>query len=296
PRSALAMQDIFDEAGLPKGAYVNVFASNEQVEDIIADPRIQGVSLTGSERAGAAVAEIAGRNLKKVVLELGGSDPYIVLDTDNVAAAAKTAFRARMGNSGQACNSPKRMIVMEDIYDEFVAELAGHARKVRPGNPADPETTFAPLSSQPAADTLVEQIQDAVDKGAVLHAGGSAIAGPGSFVEPTVLTGITPQMRAYSEELFGPAAMVYKVSSEDEAVALANDTAFGLGAAVFSTDVERARRVADRLEAGMVSISRPGGSAAELPFGGNKRSGVARELGPLGMDEFVNRRLLYIAD
>ncbi|MFD1214254.1 NAD-dependent succinate-semialdehyde dehydrogenase [Arthrobacter sp. GCM10027362] len=296
PRSALAMQRIFDDAGLPAGAYVNVFATNDQVADIIADPRIQGVSLTGSERAGAAVAEIAGKNLKKVVLELGGSDPYIVLDTDDVARTAKTAFRARMANSGQACNSPKRMIVMADIFDDFVAELAAHAKKLRPGNPADPETTFAPLSSRPAAETLLEQIRDAVDKGAVLHAGGSPVAGPGSFVEPTVLTGITRDMRAWGEELFGPAAMVYKVASEDEAVALANDTAFGLGAAVFSTDPDRAKRVADRLEAGMVSINRPGGSAAELPFGGIKRSGVGRELGPLGMDEFVNKRLLYIAD
>ncbi|GAA4051636.1 NAD-dependent succinate-semialdehyde dehydrogenase [Arthrobacter methylotrophus] len=295
PRSALAMQRIFDDAGLPPGAYVNVFATNGQVADIIADPRVQGVSLTGSERAGAAVAEIAGRNLKKVVLELGGSDPLIVLDSADIAATARIAFRARMSNSGQACNSPKRMIVTGDIYDGFVAELTAQAAALCPGNPADAGTNFAPLASPAAAAQLLAQIQDAVDKGATLHTGGSYLDEAGSLVAPTILTGVTPGMRAYSEELFGPVAVVYRVDGDEEAGALANDSEYGLGAAVFSADIDRAQRIADRLDAGMVSINQPGGSSAELPFGGVKRSGVGRELGPLGMDEFVNKKLLYIA-
>ncbi|MET1033894.1 MAG: NAD-dependent succinate-semialdehyde dehydrogenase [Arthrobacter sp.] len=297
PRSALAIQKIMDDAGLPQGAFVNVFASHAQIADIIADPRIQGVSLTGSERAGAIIGELAGKNLKKAVLELGGSDPYVVLDTDDVKAAAELAWQTRIENTGQACNSNKRMIVMEDIFDDFVAELTSQAKGLRPGNPAEEaEGTFAPLSSRAAAEGLAEQVQDAVDKGATLHAGGRLLEGPGAYLEPAVLTGITREMRAYSEELFGPVAVVYKVSSDEEALALANDTQYGLGGAVFSTDSERARKIAEGLEVGMSNVNVPAGESAELPFGGVKRSGFGRELGPLGMDEFVNKRLMYIAD
>ncbi|TDL40970.1 NAD-dependent succinate-semialdehyde dehydrogenase [Kocuria rosea] len=297
PRAALALQQLMDDAGVPAGAYANVFASHDQVADIIADPRVQGVSLTGSERAGAKVAEIAGRNLKKVVLELGGSDPYVVLDTDDVRESARAAFATRMGNTGQACNSNKRMIVMADLYDEFVAELTRQAEALTPGDPAaGVPGTFAPLSSRAAAEGLVRQIRAAVDAGATLHAGGRLLEGPGAYLEPTVLTGITPDMAAHHEELFGPVAVVYRVADDAEALALANDTPYGLGGAVFSTDPDRARRLAEGLDAGMAAVNAAEAEGAEMPFGGVKRSGYGRELGPLGMDEFVNKRLLYVKD
>jgi len=285
-----------DDAGVPAGVYQNVFASHDQIADIIADPRIQGVSLTGSERAGAIIGELAGKNLKKVVLELGGSDPYVVLDAEDVKEAAANAWATRIENTGQACNSNKRMIVTEDIFDDFVAELTNLAKDLKPGNPAEAaEGTFAPLSSRAAAEALAEQIQDAVDKGAVLHAGGTLHEGPAAYLAPAVLTGITPEMRAYREELFGPVAVVYKVGSDEEAVKLANDSDYGLGGAVFSTDEERARKVAQQLQVGMANVNGVG-EGADIPFGGVKRSGYGRELGPLGMDEFVNKRLFYIAD
>jgi succinate-semialdehyde dehydrogenase / glutarate-semialdehyde dehydrogenase len=287
PRSALAIQQIMDDAGVPKGAYTNVFASHDHIERIIEDPRVQGVSLTGSERAGAIVAATAGKNLKKCVLELGGSDPYVVLDTDDLDGAAETAWGTRMYNTGQACNSNKRMIVMDDIYDGFVAKLTEKARSL---------DSFSPLSSRKAAETLAEQVEDAVSKGATLHAGGVLSDGPDAHYSPAVLTGVTQEMRAYSEELFGPVAVVYRVGSDEEALELANDTTYGLGGAVFSTDVERARSLAERLEVGMSNVNSPAGEGAEIPFGGVKRSGFGRELGPLGMDEFVNKRMFFVAD
>ncbi|MCC5949120.1 MAG: NAD-dependent succinate-semialdehyde dehydrogenase [Nitriliruptoraceae bacterium] len=297
PRSALAIQQLMTDAGVPEGAYVNLFASHAQVEQIIADPRVQGVSLTGSERAGSAVASIAGRHLKKCVLELGGSDPYIILDTDDVAAAAAVAWETRVSNTGQACNSNKRMIVMDDIYDEFVGSLTDLALDLTPGDPAEEaEGTFAPLSSRAAAERLAEQVEDAVEQGATLHVGGHLADDGTAYYAPAVLTGVTPSMRAYSEELFGPVAVVYKVGSDEEALALANDSAYGLGGAVFSTDADRAARIASQLEVGMANVNLPAGEGAEIPFGGVKRSGFGRELGPLGMDEFVNKRVYYVSD
>ena len=287
PRSALAVQQIMDDAGVPAGAYVNVFATHEQIATIIADPRIAGVSLTGLERAGAVVASLAGQNLKKCVLELGGSDPMVVLDTDDLESVAGDAWDFRMYNTGQACNSNKRMIVMDDLFDDFVGRLTEKAQAL---------DSFSPLSSRRAAETLAEQVQDAVDKGATLHAGGELGEAPAAFYSPAVLSGVTPAMRAYSEELFGPVAVVYRVSSEDEALKLANDTTYGLGGSVFSADVSRASAVAQRLEVGMANVNSTAGEGAEIPFGGVKRSGFGRELGPLGMDEFVNKRLFYVAD
>lgn len=293
-KSALVMAEIFHEAGVPEGAYVNIFATNEQVEDIIADPRIQGVSLTGSERAGAAVAEIAGRNLKKVVLELGGSDAMIVLDSTDVARAAKSAARARLSNAGQACNSPKRMLVADDLYDEFVETLTASFAKTQVGDPTEDGTRLGPLSSTTARDSLLEQVQDAVDKGATLHTGGKAVDRPGAFMEPTVLTGITPEMRAYTEELFGPVGVVYRVSSPDEAVALANTSAYGLSGSVWTDDIDLGRETADRLDVGMAYVNEHGTTLPGLPFGGVKRSGYGRELAKFGMDEFVNKKLLRV--
>ena len=287
PRSALAIAGLMSDAGLPHGAYVNLFATFDQVSTIIADRRVQGVSLTGSERAGAAVAAQAGQHLKKCVLELGGSDPYVILDSADVVAAADLAWDTRLSNTGQACNSNKRMIVMEDVFDGFVARLTERASTLE---------SFSPMSSRSAAEALDEQVRDAVDKGATLHAGGALADGPAAYYSPAVLTGITEDMRAYREELFGPVAVVYEVGSDEEALALANDTDYGLGGAVFSTDPERAAAVARRLEVGMANVNSPAGEGAEVPFGGVKRSGFGRELGPLGMAEFVNKRMYYVSD
>ena len=267
------------------------FASSDQVADMIADPRVRGVSLTGSEAAGASVAETAGRNLKKAVLELGGSDPFIVLDTDNVEKMAETAAKARLSNAGQACNSPKRLIVPDKYFDDFVAGVTKAFETAKVGDPSDPDTVVGPLSSVDARDNVVEQVQKAVSQGATLHTGGEALAGDGAFMSPAVLTGITKDMDAYSEEIFGPVAMVYRVSSEDEAVKLANDVDFGLSGSVWGSDVDKARDVADRLDVGMAYVNEHGTTLPGLPFGGVKRSGFGRELGRWGMGEFVNTRL-----
>jgi succinate-semialdehyde dehydrogenase/glutarate-semialdehyde dehydrogenase len=295
PTSALAIAGIMTEAGVPEGAYVNLFATHEQVATMIADPRVRGVSLTGSERAGTVVAETAGRNLKKVVLELGGSDPYIILDTDDVEGAAETAWNTRMENVGQACNSNKRMIVMEDVYDDFVAALVKRAAALTPRQAGDDsDEAYSPMVSRKAAENLLAQVKDAVGKGATLHVGGQIVGENGAYFAPAVLTGVTPEMRAYTEELFGPVAVVYKVASDADAVQIANAVDFGLGGAVWSTDEQRATAVARQLEVGMANVNTPAGEGADLPFGGTKRSGFGRELGPLGIDEFVNKRLFYI--
>ena len=281
PRSAAALQQMFDDAGFPAGAYVNIYATNDQVADMIADPRIAGVSLTGSERAGAAVAEIAGRNLKKVVLELGGADPFIVLSTDDLDAVVEAAASARLDNTGQACNAAKRFVVVEDLYDEFTQKFTEKVLAAADG--------ITPLSSETAARTLEKQVQDAVAEGASLASAGER---NGAFYPPGVLTGVTADSDAYHQELFGPVAMVFKVADEEEAVAVANDTPFGLGSYLFTTDPEQAARVADRIEAGMVYINGVLMDQAEIPFGGVKRSGFGRELGRFGMDEFVNKKLI----
>lgn len=284
PESAAALQQIFLDAGYPEGAYVNVYATNEQIAEAIADPRVQGVSLTGSERAGAAVAEIAGRNLKKVVLELGGSDPFILLSSDDLDATVEAAVDGRFENTGQACNAAKRIIVAESIYDEFLDKFTEKVLAKADG--------LAPLSSVAAAERLDDQVKRAVDEGATLVSEGSR---NGAYFPPGILTNLSPDSPAAKEELFGPVATVYKVADEDEAVELANDTPFGLGSYVFTTDPEQANRVADKIEAGMVFVNAVGAEGAELPFGGVKRSGFGRELGRFGIDEFVNKKLIRIA-
>lgn len=295
PESALAMERIFRDAGAPHGTYVNVFATNEQAAMIIADPRVQGVSLTGSERAGAAVAEIAGRNLKKVVLELGGSDAFLVLESADVRHAAEQAVLGRFGNAGQACNAAKRFIVVEAVYEDFLAQFTAAVSAIRVGDPRLPETFMGPMSSVAAVDGLAEQVENAISKGASAVVGGARLDLPGAWFQPTILTGVTPEMRAYSEELFGPVAVVHRVASEDEAIEMANASAYGLGAAIQSTDLIRAERLADRLHVGMVTVNAASGTSAELPFGGVKRSGIGRELGRYGMEEFVNTKLIRIA-
>jgi succinate-semialdehyde dehydrogenase / glutarate-semialdehyde dehydrogenase len=295
PTSALAIAEIFKEAGVPDGVYTNLFATHDQVATMIADPRVRGVSLTGSERAGTAVAEAAGRSLKKVVLELGGSDPYIILDSDDVDEAAEIAWNTRLENVGQACNSNKRMIVMDDLYDDFVGALIKRATALSPRESGDDsDDKYSPMVSRKAAENLLAQVQDAVGKGATLHVGGTIVGDNGAYFAPAVLTDVTPEMRAYKEELFGPVAVVYRVSSDEEAIELANVVDYGLGGAVWSTDEGRAIKVAERLEVGMANVNTPAGEGADLPFGGTKRSGFGRELGPLGIDEFVNKRLFYV--
>lgn len=279
PESAAALERLFRDAGFPDGAYVNVYATNEQVATMIGDPRVAGVSLTGSERAGSAVAELAGRHLKKVVLELGGSDPFLLLGTDDLDAAVKAAASARLENAGQTCNAAKRFIVVDDLYEPFLEKFTA----------AVLASQVAPLSSVAAAERLEEQVDRAVLQGATLTTAGKR---DGASYAPGVLTGVTPANDAYHEELFGPVAVVFRVTSEDEAVALANDTPFGLGSYVFATDPEQAARVADGLEAGMVFVNGVMLDSPELPFGGIKSSGFGRELGRYGLEEFVNRKLI----
>src|ERR1700710_126198 len=292
PESAEAMAQIFSDAGFPAGAYENIYATNEQIEVVIADPRVHGVSVTGSERAGAAVAEIAGRNLKKVVLELGGSDPFILLGTDDLDATVEAAAEARLDNTGQSCNAAKRFIVVDGFYDEFLEKFSATFTAAKPGDPAAEDTAVGPLSSETAADRLEEQGKKAVDNGAEVVFGGKR---DGNYFEPTILTGIEPGDEASQEEFFGPVAQVYRVGSEEEAVALANQTPFGLGSYLMTTDREQGERVADRIEAGMVYVNLVGADSPELPFGGFKRSGFGRELGRFGADEFVNKKLIRSA-
>jgi succinate-semialdehyde dehydrogenase/glutarate-semialdehyde dehydrogenase len=290
PESAEAIQAIYDDAGFPEGAYQTILASNDQIAEAIADQRVRGVSVTGSERAGSAVAEVAGRNLKKVVLEMGGSDPFILLATQDLDEAVEAATNARLDNTGQSCNAAKRFIVADDLYDDFIAKFTEKMKSMEPGNPTD-DAAMGPLSSDTASERLQDQLDRAVAQGAeVVLEGGR----DGNFFKSTVLAGITPDNDAYHEEFFGPVASVYRVGSEEQAVELANDTPFGLGSYVFTDDPDQAQRVANHLDTGMVFINGTLLDGAELPFGGVKRSGFGRELGPYGMDEFVNKKLIRV--
>ncbi|SJN26660.1 Succinate-semialdehyde dehydrogenase [NAD]; Succinate-semialdehyde dehydrogenase [NAD(P)+] [Microbacterium esteraromaticum] len=289
PESAAFLEKLYRDAGLPDGGYVNVYATNDQAATIIADRRVHGVSVTGSERAGAAVAEVAGRNLKKVALELGGSDPFIVLSTDDLDAVVQSAVDARLDNNGQSCNGAKRFIIIDGLYEEFTAKFVAALAAVSAEDPTSPDTVLGPLSSLVAAERLQEQVDTAVAQGATLLTGGTR---EGTFFAPTVLADVTSSMDVYSEELFGPAGVVYRVADEDAAVAIANDTSFGLGSYVFTTDAAQAERVANSLEVGMVYVNLVLADSPELPFGGVKRSGTSREMGLLAADEFVNKKLV----
>ena len=291
PESAAAIEQIFHDATFPEGAYRNIYASNEQIARMIADPRLVGVSLTGSERAGAAVAEVAGRNLKKVVLELGGSDPFILLSTDDLDATVDAAVSGRIDNNGQACNAAKRFVVIGDLYEDFLARFTAKLTAAAPSDPMSPDTVLGPLSSALAADRLDEQVDRAIAQGATVVARGER---HGTYFPATILTGVTSRNGAHREEFFGPVAIVYRVENEAEAVAVANDTPFGLGSYLFSTDSEQVLRVADQIEAGMVFVNGVGLDSPELPFGGIKRSGFGRELGRFGIEEFVNRKMIRI--
>lgn len=294
PQTALDIEELFRDAGAPDGVYVNIFASHDQIEEIIADPGIGGVSLTGSEAAGSRIGALAGKHLKKVVLELGGSDPYLILDTGDMDTTVFHATKARLSNGGQSCNAGKRFIVLEALYDEFVEKMTASFAAMIPGDPRDSSSSFGPMSSLGARDELAKQVRALISDGAVATTGGGPKDGPGAYFDATVLVDVDPASPGFREELFGPVAVVVKATDTDHAVELANNSPFGLGAAVFHRDTDIALAVADRIDAGMVWINEREGGGPELPFGGTKRSGFGRELGPEGIDEFVNRKLIFV--
>jgi len=294
PQAAEIMEKIFAEAGAPKGVYTNLFVPGSKVSQILADPRIKGASLTGSEAAGSSFASMAGKHVKKSTLELGGSDPFIVLPDADIDKAVKTAAEGRLWNAGQVCVSPKRIIVVGDKANEFIAKATALFERVVVGDPLDPATQLAPLSSEKAVVDVIKQVEKAVSQGADLILGGKRIDRPGAFMEPTILTNVKKHMDAFSEEIFGPVLVIYAVKDVDEAVELANATDFGLGGTVFGTDVDKAVEVARRIDTGMVYINHVTGIAPELPFGGTKNSGYGREQSPAGIYEFVNAKLIRV--
>ena len=295
PQCALAFERLFEEAGAPQGAYTNLFISKDQVGKVIDDERIRAVALTGSEGAGAVVAERAGKNLKKSTLELGGSDAFIVLDDADMDKAVKHAVSGRMGNSGQACTASKRIIVVEAVADRFLEQFQIAMQAFEPGDPLDSKTTLAPLSSAQALKALLGQIDEATAHGARVLMGGKRIEGQtGAFMQPTILTNIKADNPTYKQEFFGPVALFFRVADEAAAVALANDSPFGLGGSVFTQDIERGKRVARQIDTGMVFINSAAVSTPDLPFGGVKNSGYGRELSGAGIQEFVNKKLIRV--
>jgi len=295
PQCAIAFERLWREAGAPAGAYTNLLISHDQVNDVIDDPRIKGVALTGSVEAGKIVAGRAGLNLKKSTMELGGSDAFIVLKDADLDPTVRWAVWAKMNNMGQCCVAAKRFIIVKEVYDRFLEKFQAALAAFKPGDPLDPATTLAPLSTESALVKLLAQVQHAVAKGARVVLGGKRIDRPGSFMQPTILTNIQPGNPAYREEFFGPVALFFRVRNEDEAVALANDSDFGLGGSVFTRNIARGKRVAGRIDTGMVFINHPTWTAADLPFGGIKNSGYGRELSSLGIQEFVNKKLVRVA-
>ncbi|NNS08565.1 NAD-dependent succinate-semialdehyde dehydrogenase [Erwinia sp. JH02] len=295
PHCAVLFEALVTEAGAPAGAWTNIFASNDQVAALIADDRVQGAALTGSERAGSAVAQQAGKYLKKTTLELGGNDVFVVLDDSDLEKAVKAGVGARLSNCGQVCTAAKRFLVHEKVADRFLEKMTEAFKAVKIGDPLDASTTLGPLSSAEARDRLHKQVQQAKEKGANVLLGGAPVPGDGCFYQPTILTGITRDNPAYFEEFFGPVAQIYVVKNDDDVVKLANDSHYGLGGAVFTKDIARGKALASRIETGMVYINSSSNTAAELPFGGVKRSGYGRELSDLGIKEFVNQKLVVIS-
>lgn len=295
PQCALAFEKLFREAGAPEAAYTNVFLSNEQAAQAIADARVKGVALTGSERAGAAVAAEAGQALKKNTMELGGSDAFIVLDDADMETAVKWGLWGRMNNTGECCVAAKRFILHEKIADKFLDRFKKELEKLVAGDPMDPKTTLGPLCTKDALELVEKQIKTAVDGGAKVLLGAKRINRPGYFLAPTILTDVTPENPAFHQEFFAPVAMIFRVKNEKEAIDLANDSPFGLGGSVITKDLERGKRVARQIETGMVFINASTWTAPDLPFGGIKNSGYGRELSELGIGEFVNKKLIRVA-
>jgi succinate-semialdehyde dehydrogenase/glutarate-semialdehyde dehydrogenase len=292
PQCAIAFEKLLMDAGAPAGLYTNLLISHKQADHVVDDPRIKGVALTGSVAAGQSIAAKAGQNLKVSSMELGGSDAFIVLDDADLDHTIKWAVWGRMYNTGQTCCAAKRFIVVESMADKFLEKFKAALGALKAGDPMDEKTTLGPLSTESALVGLLKQVDVAVSHGAKVLMGGKRIDRPGAFMEPTILTDIDPKNPAFRDEFFGPVAMFFRVKDEDAAIALANDSDFGLGGSVFTKDIERGKRVASRVETGMMFINNIDWSDAELPFGGIKNSGYGRELGDMGIQEFVNKKLV----
>ena len=292
PQCAIAFEDLWTEAGAPAGLYTNLLISHSQSDRVVDDPRIKGVALTGSVAAGRTIAARAGLNLKVSSMELGGSDAFIVLEDADLDHAVKWAVWGRMYNTGQTCCAAKRFIVVEELADKFLQGFKAALSDFKPGNPLDEKTLLGPLSTESALLGLLKQLEVAVANGAKVLMGGKRIDRPGSFMEPTILTDVQPKNPAFRDEFFGPVAMFFRVKDEEDAVALANDSDFGLGGSVFTKDIARGKRVASRIDTGMMFINNISWSDAELPFGGIKASGYGRELGDMGIQQFVNKKLV----
>ncbi len=294
PQCALAFAKLWLDAGAPIGAYTNLFISHAQVNQVIDDPRIKGVTLTGSAAAGKSIAARAGLNLKKSTMELGGSDAFIVLDDADLDKTVEWAIWAKMNNTGQCCVAAKRFIVVDELADRFLEKFSAALTLLTVGDPMATTTTLGPLSTEAALQHLLAQIELAVANGAIIVMGGTRIDCQGAFMQPTILTNLKPDNPAYNEEFFGPVALFFRVKDEDEAVMLANDSNFGLGGSIFTQDVEWGKFVASRIETGMVFINHPTWTTPDLPFGGIKNSGYGRELSSLGIQEFVNKKLIRV--
>jgi len=292
PQCAIAFEKLWTEAGAPAGLYTNLLISHEQSDRVVDDPRIKGVALTGSVAAGRSIAARAGKNLKPSSMELGGSDAFIVLEDADLEHTIKWAVWGRMYNTGQTCCAAKRFIVVEKLADKFLEHFQAALKALKPGDPLDEKTTLGPLSSESALVDLLKQVNVAVSHGAEVLMAGRRIDRPGSYMQPTILTHIKPENPAFRDEFFGPVALFFRVKDEEAAIALANDSDFGLGGSVFTKDVARGKRVASRVETGMMFVNNISWSDAELPFGGIKDSGYGRELGDMGIQQFVNKKLV----
>jgi len=296
PQCAIAFEKLWIDAGAPAGLYTNLLISHEQSDRVVDDPRIKGVALTGSVAAGKSIAARAGQALKPSSMELGGSDAFIVLDDADLEHTVKWAVWGRMYNTGQTCCAAKRFIVVEKLADKFLEKFKTALEALKPGDPMDEKTTMGPLSTESALVDLLKQVDVAVSHGAKVLMGGKRVDRPGAFMQPTILTDVKPDNPAFRDEFFGPVAMFFRVKDEDAAIALANDSDFGLGGSVFTKDLARGKRVASRVDTGMMFINSISWSDAELPFGGIKNSGYGRELGDMGIQEFVNKKLVrYVA-
>ena len=296
PGCALAIEDVLRRAGFPEGTFQTLLVGSEVVARILDDPRVRAATLTGSTPAGRSVGGNAGRNLKKTVLELGGSDPFIVMPSADLDAAVKTAVTARTINNGQSCIAAKRFIVHADVYAEFERRFAEGMAALRVGDPMDPATQVGPLATESIRDEVAEQVRKSVEAGARLLTGGSIPDRPGWYYEPTALADVPRESPAYHEEVFGPVAMLFRVAGIDEAIRIANDTVFGLGSSVWTRDEAERRRFVEEIEAGMVFVNAMVASDPRLPFGGVKESGYGRELSTAGIREFVNAKTVYVKD
>ena len=292
PQCAQAFEDLFTKVNAPKGIYQNLFISGGETSALVEHNLIKGVSLTGSDAAGASIARVAGANIKKTVLELGGTDPMIVLNDADLDKVMGGTINGRLRNAGQACTSSKRILVQEGIYDNYLEKITAHIKQIKVGNPLDEDTDMGPVSSASALQKLLNQVEDSVSKGATLITGGHQIDTAGFFMEPTILTDLKPGMKAYDEEVFGPVVCIIKVKTIEEAIEIANDTAYGLGASIYSENVSLAQEIARCIESGMVYINKQVSSSPDLPFGGTKRSGYGRELSKEGISEFINKKLI----